>query len=133
MNNIQVTRQVIERCNEYEIPLCCAFIDFEKIFDCIKLSTIFEALQRHSIEEPYVSLPKPIYINATATLHIKMTHLQSIYGKVYDKIIPSRLSYFQLVWKKYSHISIGQKKEEKLIANISVIYASPTTLCYILS
>ena len=60
MDNIQVLQQVIERCNEYEIPLCLAFIDFEKAFGCIKLSTIFEALQKHGIEEPYVSLLKSI-------------------------------------------------------------------------
>ena len=52
------------------MPLCLVFIDFAKAFDCIKLSTIFEALQRHDIEEPYVSLLKSIYTNAMATLHI---------------------------------------------------------------
>ena len=40
------------------------------MFDYIKLSTIFKALQRHGIEEPYLSLLKSIYTNATATLHI---------------------------------------------------------------
>ena len=70
MDNIQGVQQVIEWCNEYEMPLCLTFIDFEKTFDCIKLSAIFEALQRQGIEEPYISLLKSIYTDATATIHI---------------------------------------------------------------
>ena len=70
MDNIQVLQQVIEQCNGYEIPLCVAFVDFDKAFDCIMLSTIFKVLQRHGIEEPYISLLKSVYTNATVTLHI---------------------------------------------------------------
>ena len=69
-DNIQIVQQVIERCGEYEIPLCLAFIDFEKAFDSIKWETIFEALRRQGIEGPYISLLKEIYTNATASLHI---------------------------------------------------------------
>ena len=60
-NNVQIVSQVIERCNEYEIPLCLAFIDFEKAFDSIKSNTIFEAIQRQSIEELYTVLAKSPY------------------------------------------------------------------------
>ena len=70
IDNIQVVQQVIERCGEYEIPLCLAFIDFEKAFDSIKLETIFEALRRGRIEEPYINLLEEIYTDATATFNI---------------------------------------------------------------
>ena len=70
MDNMQILQQVIERYNEHEISLCLAFIDFEKAFDHIKLSTILKALQRHDIEEPYESLLESIYTNARATLYL---------------------------------------------------------------
>ena len=70
IDNIQVVQQITERCGEYEIPLCLAFIGFEKAFDLIKLETIFEALRREGIEEPYINLLEEIYTNATATFNI---------------------------------------------------------------
>ena len=70
IDNIQVVQQVIERCDEYKIPFCLALIDFEKAFDSIKLETIFEALRRGGIEEPYINLLEGIYTNATATFNI---------------------------------------------------------------
>ena len=70
IDNIQVVQQVIERCDEYKIPFCLALIDFEKAFDSIKLETIFEALRREGIEEPYINLLEGIYTNATATFNI---------------------------------------------------------------
>ena len=70
IDNIQVVQQVIERCGKYEIPLCFAFIAFENAFDSIKLETIFEALRRGGIEEPYINLLEEIYTNATTIFNI---------------------------------------------------------------
>ena len=35
MDHLQVGRELIERCNEYEIPLCLGFVDYEKAFDTV--------------------------------------------------------------------------------------------------
>ena len=50
MDNIQVLQQIIERCNEYELPLCLAFFDYEKPFDFINLSSLFDAIEKQAIE-----------------------------------------------------------------------------------
>ena len=50
MDNIQVLQQIIERCNEYELPLCLAFLDYEKAFDFINLSSLFDAIEEQGIE-----------------------------------------------------------------------------------
>ena len=73
MDNIQVLQQVIERCNEYELPLCLAFVDYEKAFDSIKLSSLFDAIEKQSIEPSYINLLRSIYTNATATISINDT------------------------------------------------------------
>ena len=33
-DHLQVVQQIMERYNEYAQPLCMAFIDYEKAFDC---------------------------------------------------------------------------------------------------
>ena len=73
MDNIQVLQQVIERCNEYELPLCLAFVDYEKAFDSIKLSSLFDAIEKQGIEPSYINLLRSIYTNATATISINDT------------------------------------------------------------
>ena len=69
MDKMQVV-QVIERCAEYGILLCFTSINFEKAFDSIKLKTIFVALRREGVEEPYINLLEEIYTDTTATFHI---------------------------------------------------------------
>jgi len=44
-DHIQVLKEVIERCNEYEPPLCTAFIDYEKAFDSVYKKSVLEALE----------------------------------------------------------------------------------------
>ena len=68
MDNIQVLQQVKERCNEYELPLCLAFVNYEKAFDSIKLSSLFDSIEKQGIEPSYINLLRSIYTNATATI-----------------------------------------------------------------
>ncbi|GFS15998.1 endonuclease-reverse transcriptase [Elysia marginata] len=62
--------QVIEKSNEYNLPLCVGFIDYEKAFDSVEHFAIFDALRQININEKYVNILENIYQNATAKVHI---------------------------------------------------------------
>ena len=55
------------------MPLCLAFVDYEKAFDSIKLSSLFDAIEKQGIEPSYINLLRSIYTNATATININDT------------------------------------------------------------
>ena len=43
-DHIHVVSQLQEKANEYKIPLCFAFVDYEKAFDSIEFTPLFTAL-----------------------------------------------------------------------------------------
>ena len=45
MDHLQVVSQLEEKANEY-IPLCFAFVDYEKAFDGIEFEPLFEGLKK---------------------------------------------------------------------------------------
>ena len=45
IDHIYTQNQIIEKTNEYNLPLCVGFIDYEKAFDSVEHFAIFEALR----------------------------------------------------------------------------------------
>ena len=43
---------------EYNIPLCGAFVDYEKAFDSVQLQAILTSLQEQGIEDVYTDILK---------------------------------------------------------------------------
>lgn len=68
MDHIHVIRELIERHEEYEMPLCLAFVDYEKAFDSVKTSAVLTSLSKINIETTCIKLLQTIYQNATATV-----------------------------------------------------------------
>lgn len=58
--------QVLEKTNEYNIPLHMAFVDYEKAFDSIQHPAVFGALKNQGVEEKYINIIKETYKNGTA-------------------------------------------------------------------
>ena len=56
---------MIEKCNEFNLPLCVGYIDYEKAFDSVEHFAIFEALRKINVKEDYVQILENIYFNAT--------------------------------------------------------------------
>ena len=50
IDHIQVIGQLQEKADEYNIPLCFAFVDYEKAFDSIEFNPLFEALKNQGVE-----------------------------------------------------------------------------------
>ncbi|MEG7522580.1 MAG: reverse transcriptase domain-containing protein, partial [Chromatiales bacterium] len=55
---------------EYNIPLCIAFVDYEKAFDSVQTQTVLTTLQEQGIEDVYVQLLKDIYTNSSMTVNL---------------------------------------------------------------
>lgn len=70
-DHIHVINQLKEKCREYNIPICVAFVDYEKAFDSVQTSSILTSLQDQGIEDAYIELLKDIYTNSTVTVHLQ--------------------------------------------------------------
>ena len=61
---------MIEKSEEYQLPLVIGFIDYEKAFDSIEQFSILEALRKMNVNETYVKILENIYKGATARAHL---------------------------------------------------------------
>ena len=50
-HHIQVVNQLQEEVSEYKIPLCFAFVDYEKAFDSIEFTALFKALENQGVDQ----------------------------------------------------------------------------------
>ena len=55
-DHLQALNQIIEKSNEYKLPLCRSFIDYEKAFDAVEHFAIFEALRKTNVNETYINI-----------------------------------------------------------------------------
>ena len=70
IDHLHSINQLIEKTNEYNIPLCLAFVDYEKAFDSIEHNAVFDSLREQGINENYVQLLENIYSNSTALIKL---------------------------------------------------------------
>ena len=52
------------------LPLCVAFVDYEKSFDSVETQAILTSLQEQGIEEVYIEILKDIYTDSSVTVHL---------------------------------------------------------------
>ena len=51
IDHLQVVNQVQKKDNEYNIPLCFSFVDYEKVFNSIEFEPFFEGLKNQGVDE----------------------------------------------------------------------------------
>ena len=56
LDHLQALNQMIEKSNEYNLPLTIGFVDYKKAFDTVEHFAIFEALRKTSINETYIKI-----------------------------------------------------------------------------
>lgn len=61
LNNLQSITQLTERCNEYEIPIYLACVDFTKAFDCVEWSSVWNALWDSGTNPTLIHMLRRIY------------------------------------------------------------------------
>ena len=67
---LQVVNQLQEKANEYNMPLCFAFVDYEKAFDNIEFEPLFEGLKHQCVDEAYLNILRNLYSEATSVLRL---------------------------------------------------------------
>ena len=61
-DHIHAMSQLKEKCREYNIQWCVAFVDYEKkAFDSVQTQAILTSLQEQGIEDMYIEILKDIY------------------------------------------------------------------------
>ncbi|KAJ2937651.1 hypothetical protein O0L34_g19326 [Tuta absoluta] len=71
IDHIFTVRQIVQKTEEYNLPLCLAFVDYEKAFDSIETWAVLQALQRCHIDYRYIEVLKCLYRNATMSVRIQ--------------------------------------------------------------
>lgn len=66
LDHIHTIKQIIQKCNEYNINYYLSFIDYNKAFDSLKHQKIWEALALQGVHNKYIRLLKNIYENMKA-------------------------------------------------------------------
>ena len=81
---LQIINQLIEKCNEFSIPLCFGYINCRKAFESIEHEAIFKVLRSIGINETYITILENIYTGASARVHMdnKVSELIPILGGV---------------------------------------------------
>lgn len=68
IDHIHTLRQVIQKTEEYNQPLCLAYVDYEKAFDTVETWAVLESMQRCLIDCRYVEVMRCLYKAATVTV-----------------------------------------------------------------
>jgi hypothetical protein len=69
-DHLQVVNQLVEKCNEYKLPLCIAFVDYEKAFDSVEHVHIMDAIGNQEVSKGYVELLTNTYNKATSKIRL---------------------------------------------------------------
>ncbi|XP_013383867.1 uncharacterized protein LOC106154146 [Lingula anatina] len=72
-DHMHTVNQLKEKCLEYNIPLCVAFVDYEKAFDSVETQYILASLQDLGIEDGYVDVIRDIYTDSSVTVKLHKT------------------------------------------------------------
>jgi endonuclease/exonuclease/phosphatase family metal-dependent hydrolase len=70
-DHLHALNQIIEKCQEHNIPIYLAFVDYSKAFDSLSHNSIFTALHNQCIDPSYIQLITTIYKNSTAAIKLQ--------------------------------------------------------------
>lgn len=71
IDHIHSLNQLIEKCQEYKLPIYLLFIDFEKAFDTVFHDKMLEALQESSVDPIYLRAIREMYKNSSSQLRLE--------------------------------------------------------------
>lgn len=71
IDHIHTVRQVIQKSEEYNQPLCLAFVDYEKAFETIETWAVLKSLKRCQANWRYVEVLRDLYKTATMSVQIQ--------------------------------------------------------------
>lgn len=71
MDHLHVVKQVIEKYKEYNLPLYCSFVDYNKAFDSLEHDMIWQALMEQNVENKYIRIIKNVYTKSSARIWLE--------------------------------------------------------------
>ena len=71
IDHIHTVRQIIQKSEEYNQPLCLAFVDYEKAFDSVETWAVLESLQRCQVDYRYIEVLRCLYEAATMSVQVQ--------------------------------------------------------------
>lgn len=121
-DHLHTMQQLIEKTNEYKLPLFIAFIDFQKAFDSINHQYVWQALLKDGVDMRYINTIKKIYELSSA--RIKLDQLGSAFSidngvKQGDCMSPKLFnSVLEHVFRTLNWESMGVNINGKYLSNI---------------
>ena len=70
IDHLQVITQLVQNSNEYEIPMCFIFVDYEKAFGSVEHCGIINAIRKHQIDNVYIETLINIYNSGTSVIRL---------------------------------------------------------------
>ncbi|KAJ8870420.1 hypothetical protein PR048_029442 [Dryococelus australis] len=70
IDHILAQRELISLTNEYHMPLCVAFVDFENVFDSVNHKAVLQALTKHGVGMAYIRVLHYIYDTFSAFVSV---------------------------------------------------------------
>ncbi|CAG4942909.1 unnamed protein product [Parnassius apollo] len=71
IDHIHTLRQIVQKTEEYNLPLCLAYVDYEKAFDSVEIWAVLQSLQRCQVDCRYIEVLKCLYSRATMAIRVQ--------------------------------------------------------------
>uniref|UniRef100_A0A914WUD7 Reverse transcriptase domain-containing protein n=1 Tax=Plectus sambesii TaxID=2011161 RepID=A0A914WUD7_9BILA len=70
IDHIHAVNELIKKTTKYKLPLFMVFADYEKAFDSVENTSIWQALKRQNVPSNIITILKSIYRTSKSTIHI---------------------------------------------------------------
>ena len=69
-DHLQVITQLVQKANEYELPMSFIFVDYEKAFNSVEHAGIIDAIKEHKVDSIYIETLVNIYNSGTSIIRL---------------------------------------------------------------
>ncbi|KAL6742349.1 reverse transcriptase [Ancylostoma duodenale] len=70
VDHMHALSTVAEKCHEFNIQLCAAFVDFKKAFDCVELPMLWQPLESFGVDPNMIKTVQLLYANSSAAVRV---------------------------------------------------------------